>query len=732
MSNESSFFGGQSILDGMPLRRAGTILYAIEGRTAQLVAQSRQALASYLTEKTAAEKEQAFLSAIAQGRDLPLQPTIQDIERFVPEWISLVPTDDNQRAALARKMGEKYQFRRQDVPALRKALGLDTDRVRQAYEHLFQKPVASIYTSSIPVSEKIRWLASRLANSLERMPPFWTAFSLTLTETVGGSILALPIALAGVGPLPGVILLVLLGLVNILTIMGIVEAITRNGNMRYGTAYFGRLVDDYLGKPGSILLVPVFLILSVLLLVVYYVGISTSLADITGVNPMLWAAVVFLVGAYFLRRESLSATVASALVIGMINILIILILSALALPFIQMANLQYINLPFGNGQAFNPKILDLVFGVVLVAYFGHTSVGSAAKVVLRRDPGGSSLIWGNIAAMITAIALYSLWVLAVNGAISSVELGRLTGTALSPLAAKIGGIVPLLGIIYVILAMGMGSVHYSYGLFYQVREALPSKAKRSVQFVVSLAPVFLLFLAVEWMLFTKRESFSGLLGFMGIFLIPIIGGIFPMLMLAASRRKGEYTPKITFGFLGNSLVIIIIYLIYLGSMLVYGIFIWEDPVQRIIAVGVSILMLIVTGLVLRQGAFVSRVVMELKVDASDTDERATLSLVDAGKPFIGTFKLMYANEERSLSGSEVEVPSYKQLRNILVEFSTPASSEIKVWLHRVTPEGKSEAIHAELCIKDGSIDNTIGLDRNLGYVLVPLRSAANRLEIELL
>src|SRR4030095_578173 len=102
MTNESSFFGGQNILDGMPLRRAGTILFAIEGGTAPLVAQSRQALASYLTDKTAAEKEQAFLSAIAQGRDLPLQPSIQDIERFAPEWSSLVPTDENQRAAVAK------------------------------------------------------------------------------------------------------------------------------------------------------------------------------------------------------------------------------------------------------------------------------------------------------------------------------------------------------------------------------------------------------------------------------------------------------------------------------------------------------------------------------------------------------------------------------------------------------------------------------------------------------
>jgi amino acid permease len=39
-----------------------------------------------------------------------------------------------------------------------------------------------------------------------------------VTETVGAGILALPIALAGVGPIAGVIQLLVLGLVNILTI----------------------------------------------------------------------------------------------------------------------------------------------------------------------------------------------------------------------------------------------------------------------------------------------------------------------------------------------------------------------------------------------------------------------------------------------------------------------------------------------------------------------------------
>src|SRR5512138_1774348 len=143
MSNEESFFGGQNILDGMPLRRAGTILFVIEGRTVQLVSQSRVALAPYVIDRTAVEKEQAFLAAMAQGRDLPMQPAIQDIERFAPEWSSLVPSDEDQRAALAKKISEKFHFRYQNVPALREVLCLETEAVQQAYERLFQKPVAS-------------------------------------------------------------------------------------------------------------------------------------------------------------------------------------------------------------------------------------------------------------------------------------------------------------------------------------------------------------------------------------------------------------------------------------------------------------------------------------------------------------------------------------------------------------------------------------------------------------
>jgi hypothetical protein len=53
---------------------------------------------------------------------------------------------------------------------------------------------------------QINWRWTCLAQWLEELPPFWAAYAMTLTETVGASILALPIALAGIGPIAGVIL----------------------------------------------------------------------------------------------------------------------------------------------------------------------------------------------------------------------------------------------------------------------------------------------------------------------------------------------------------------------------------------------------------------------------------------------------------------------------------------------------------------------------------------------
>src|SRR5204862_2200496 len=137
------------------------------------------------------------------------------------------------------------------------------------------RPLDAVYARRSARPERLRWLRARLAARLESLPPFWTVFALTLTETVGAGILALPIALAPLGPLVAVELLILAGLVNLVTIVALSEAFARSGRVRYGHVYFGGLLHDYLGRAGSFILVPALLAFIGGILLPYSVGLSS-------------------------------------------------------------------------------------------------------------------------------------------------------------------------------------------------------------------------------------------------------------------------------------------------------------------------------------------------------------------------------------------------------------------------------------------------------------------------
>ena len=174
-----------------PGRQANAVLFAIESRTAQLVTQSQQMAAPYLTARAVEEPESAFLEALAARRNLPVPPTIQDLERYAPHWANLVSeADPRLRAALAHALGSKYVFTLKSVPGIRTALGLDENAVQRMYERLYAQPLSSIYASRTSWRDRLRWAVSGLAARLEGLPPFWVAFALTLP--LGTGQLALP------------------------------------------------------------------------------------------------------------------------------------------------------------------------------------------------------------------------------------------------------------------------------------------------------------------------------------------------------------------------------------------------------------------------------------------------------------------------------------------------------------------------------------------------------------
>lgn len=469
------FFSRDEVLGGLSTKRARTLLYLIESKTVQWVTRSRRAAERFLTEQAAEERDLAFIEAFAQEKELPVQPSIQDLEKYAPRWRHLVPETPQLRAALVKLMADKYKLVHQVMPNLVKVLGLDLEVTQQAYQALFQVPLDTIYQKKMSLKQRVCWAMSAFSNWLENLSPFWIVFAMTVTETMGAGILALPIALAGIGPLAGLVFLVVVGLINMLTIAFMAESVARSGIIRYGSAFIGRVVKDYLGEMGARTLLAGLLVICFMAMLAYYIGLSTTLEAATGIMAEVWVVALFAIGIFFITRKSMNSTIASSLLIGFSTISLILIITLLAFPYVNLENLSYVNVPFINDVPFDAAILGLVFGVVIASFFGHLSISNCAQVVMHRDPTGRSLIWGGVAAQIVVLFIYCVWTIAVQGSLSPQALIGESSTALVPLAEMAGPLVEVLGVLFVLLAMAMGSIHYSLGLYNLVSEKIPRR-----------------------------------------------------------------------------------------------------------------------------------------------------------------------------------------------------------------------------------------------------------------
>jgi len=741
----------QEGLRGRSAKQASALLHLIETRTAHLLADSHRASIPSLAVPTRTMQAHAYLQTLAQARAPLVPPTIRDLERYAQEWAVLVPATPSLRAMTAHLLGTKYRLPMGPTPGIHAALGLEEPAVQASYQQRYQRPIHDLYSNDLSLAERLGWIWTRLAGWLENLSPFWSAFGITLTETVGAGILALPITLAQVGPLAGAVFLLVFGLINMLTLAGVSEAVTRDGPMRYGYAFLGQLIGNALGPASAVAFALALWLICVGILSSYYIGVATTLADATGLSPLIWAALLFLIACYFLQRKSLDSTIASSLVIGLVNITLILILSALAWPYIELENLRYVRIPGFNGEPFDPKLVELTFGVILGAYFGHTSVGNVAKVVLRRDPSGRTLLWGNMAALTTAMLLYIYWVTVVNGAIAPATLAASSGTALAPLAMRVGPAVHLFGSIFVILGMGMASIHYSLALFNQVQEWLPiplsartalspnGSTSRSANWLFggprrhfwwSILPVLLIFLLVEWILYTNQASFAAPLGVMSTLAAPLLAGIFPVLLVAIGRRKGDYIPAVAWRWLGHPVVLFLLYGFFFAGLLAHGLIIWPDPVRRTAALLVCVGILVLTWVAIRRGALQSRTVLEVRFDQT-SGGRGAYQVVSAGQPLAVTIDIDALNQQTTLQTSSGDLANLASMRSLHFHLPASKSKEIKVWLHQISSSAESIGVPALCSIATASQTQEVAITAAQPAVVLPLPGTAQPVAVRI-
>jgi hypothetical protein len=499
-------------------------------------------------------------------------------------------------------------------------------------------------------------------------------------------------------------MLVGFGAVNLVTIAALVEAITRNGSIRYGSAYLGRVVGDYLGTPGRVTFGLALFLLNAVLLLVLCIGFGLTIGATTGIPPAVCAAVLFVVVLSIVRRESIDATVASALVIGGVNLAVLLLISLLAASHLQPGSLE--GGPTLTGLDLD-TLLGLAFGVVVASYFGHSSAANAAKVVLARDPTGRALLWGNLAAMVAVIGVYAVVVVTITGAVGPARLLDFPGTAVTPLAEVAGPAVTLLGAIYVALAMGLGSVHVALGLFNQMGEVLPlsdGRARRlgrlttgAGRTVARYLPLAVLFVVLEWLILSGRESFTGAIGYLGALIVPILAGVIPMLMLAASRRRGAYVPGVVVRVIGHPAMIVGVATIYLVAVLIHGLVIWPGPAERFAAVAASALTLIVALLAIRRGSLQRRAILEIRADER-SHGRVTCTLTVAGDTVPIDLAVERPTPERAAPAGPVDRGDAGRLHGLrAITLSVPDGlPPLEIWAHRVDATGDSTPLRVDI------------------------------------
>jgi hypothetical protein len=169
----------------------------------------------------------------------------------------------------------------------------------------------------------------------------------------------------------------------------------------------------------------------------------------------------------------------------------------------------------------------------------------------------------------------------------------------------------------------------------------------------------------------------------------------------ASRQKGEYVPAIVWRLVGHPLVLLGVYFLFAASFFAHGLVIWEDPLQRAAALLVGGAFVVLPAIVVRRGAFTSRVVVELRFERA---KERVLTVTDRGR--LATPKVLMQH-----GGVELDLAS-------------TVARELKIWTHRLLPTGDSESVNARVEVESTSFDVN-------GQAIVPFGAGARRVRIEL-
>jgi hypothetical protein len=368
-----------------------------------------------------------------------------------------------------------------------------------------------------------------LARLFARLPPLWAVVALFVGLTLPQALLGLPVAAAAVGSLPALIVLAVIGALMTVAAAAESEALVRDGEFRREGGYFGKLVERYLGPRATVIPDALAALRTSLGALAAYVGLSVTLASLTGLPRVAWGLAALVTVAALLLRGGLRIPSALGAALGLASLPLLVGVAAIAA--IHGGG------DLGAVDDLSAESLGGVVGLTVMIYISNVYVVQIAREQLPRAPGGRALVLGSAIGTILLTVLAAAWLLATSAALRPEDLSGEVGTVLGPLADETGTAVTVLGAGLTVLLLGLGIERTAIAVMNLTAERLPERRR-------ALAPVAPLAVCLvgEALLAADAVSFSGIMGVAGIATNVLLALALPLLLLLAARRSGDVRP----------------------------------------------------------------------------------------------------------------------------------------------------------------------------------------------
>ena len=421
-----------------------------------------------------------------------------------------------------------------------------------------------------------------LVRAFERLAPLPRVVALFVGLVLPQALLGLPIAAAAIGTLPAVGIVVGVGVVMTLASAAEAAALARDEEFRRRGGFFGMVVERWLGQRAAAIPDALAGLRTSMSVLASYVGLSVTLAALTGAARVLWGAVAFAAVAVLLARGGLRIPSALGASLGLACLPLLVAIAAIAVVH-------------GGGGGAPERVAGAgvgdVLGLVVMLYIANVYVVGIAREVLPKAPDGRALVRGSAIGTVLVTAIAAGWLLACSAALSPEALRGEVGTVLGPLADETGVATVVLGTALTLMLLGLGMERTSVAVMNLVAERLPGERR----LVPVLAPLAVCVVG-EALLAADAVTFSAIFGVAGVATNVLLAIALPLLLAHAARAWGIGSRAVAWSGVALSVVLLVAFATVLS-----------DDLLRTVAAVVALAALGATiALARRAGAFARR------------------------------------------------------------------------------------------------------------------------------